>query len=221
MPRVVDPVQRRAELTAVTAREIARVGLERVTLRDIARAGGWTTGIVSHYFVDKRHLLVETFRSRAALAASTAAARIDAGATPLDAFVEAVLPLDGERLLNWQVWLAFWGTAVGDAELSEAQRQRHEHFQHDLEAALRVERAAGRVARHRDLTHEARRLITVLDGIAVQVVFEPAAWPPAEQRRVVAEHLRTLRPGPSARRTRTAGSGTPVARSARTTRTAR
>ena len=45
--------QRRAELIEVTAREIARVGLERVTLRDIARAGGWTTGIVSHHFVDE------------------------------------------------------------------------------------------------------------------------------------------------------------------------
>ena len=57
--------QRRAELIEVTAREIARVGLERVTLRDIARAGGWTTGIVSHYFVDKRELMIATFRSRA------------------------------------------------------------------------------------------------------------------------------------------------------------
>ena len=32
MPRVVDAAQRRAELVEMTAREIARVGLERVTL---------------------------------------------------------------------------------------------------------------------------------------------------------------------------------------------
>jgi len=57
----------------VTAREIARVGLERVTLRDIARAGGWTTGIVSHYFVDKRELMIATFRSRAGSAGPGAA----------------------------------------------------------------------------------------------------------------------------------------------------
>jgi AcrR family transcriptional regulator len=215
MPRIVDADQRRAELTVITAREIARVGLERVTLRDIARAGGWSTGIVSHYFVDKRALLTATFRSRAALAGRTAAALIEAGATPLEAFVEAVLPLDDDRLLNWQVWLAFWGTAVGDPELSEAQRQRHDHFQHDLEQALRVEQEHGRLTSGRDLAHEARRLITVLDGVAVQVVFEPRAWPPDEQRRIVDEHLRGLRVDTPPRRTRAARPPTAAARSRR------
>ena len=215
MPRVVDAEQRRSELVEMTAREIARVGLERVTLRDVARVGGWTTGIVSHYFVDKRALLTATFRSRATLAGRTAAALIEAGATPLEAFVDAVLPLDEDRLLNWQVWLAFWGTAVGDPELSEAQRQRHEHFQHDLEQALRVEREHGRLAPGRDLAHEARRLITVLDGVAVQVVFEPRAWPPDEQRRIVDEHLRGLRADAPARRARTARPPTATARTRR------
>ncbi len=216
MPRIVDADQRRAELTVITAREIARVGLDRVTLRDIARAGGWSTGIVSHYFVDKRALLTATFRSRAAIAGRTAAALIEAGATPLGSFVEAVLPLDDERLLNWQVWLAFWGTAVGDPELSEAQRQRHDHFQHDLERALRVEQEHGRLAPGRDLAHEARRLITVLDGVAVQVVFEPRAWPPAEQRRIVDEHLRGLRTeATSPRRPRAARPAATAARARR------
>ena len=32
---------------------IVRQGLEATTLRDIAREGGFTTGVVSHYFPDK------------------------------------------------------------------------------------------------------------------------------------------------------------------------
>jgi AcrR family transcriptional regulator len=153
--------------------------------------------VVSHYFLDKRDLLLATFRSRADVAHTCATALIAAGASPLEAFVEAVLPLDAERLLNWQVWLAFWGTAIGDDELSAAQRERHEQFHADLVRALAVERREGRVAKNRDLGHEARRIITVLDGLAVQVVFEPPSWPPAEQRRIVDEHLHTLRPGAS------------------------
>jgi AcrR family transcriptional regulator len=194
MPKVVDADQRRAELTAVTASEIARVGLDHVTLREIARAGGWTTGIVSHYFVDKRDLLLATFRSRAEVAGRQVAALVASGATPLDAFVEAVLPLDAERLLNWQVWLAFWGAAVGDDELTAAQRDRYERFHADVVRALTVERRARRLRARADLAHEARRLITVLDGVAVQALFEPAVWPPRVQRRIVAEHLATLRP---------------------------
>lgn len=194
MPRVVDAEQRRAELVEMTAREIARVGLEGVTLRDVARVGGWTTGIVSHYFADKLDLLLATFRSRADIAAAHAGRLVDGGASPLQAFVDAVLPLDDERLLNWQVWLAFWGAAVGDDALSAAQRDRHGRFHADLVRALAVERAAGRLRAGLDLRHEALRLITVLDGIAVQVVFEPDRWPARKQRRMVDEHLAPLLP---------------------------
>jgi len=204
VPRLVDADQRRAELTAITAREIARVGLERVTLRDIARVGGWSTGIVSHYFADKRELLLATFRSRADLAARRAAEGIAAGASALQAFVEAVLPTDDERMLNWQVWLAFWGAAVGDGALTAAQRERYALFHASLEAALQAELSAGRVRADLDLGYEARRLVTVLDGIAVQAVFEADRFPPAEQRRVVADHLATLAPPPAPSRRRPA-----------------
>ena len=133
--------QRRAELIEVTAREIARVGLERVTLRDIARAGGWTTGIVSHYFVDKRELMIATFRSRADRARERIGAAVSAGAAALPAIVEAALPLDAERAASWKVWLAFWGVAIGDEELSAIQLERHRTFAAAIEAARRPRRA--------------------------------------------------------------------------------
>jgi len=194
MPRVVDAEQRRRELVDLTAREIARMGLERVTLREVARAGGWSTGIVSHYFHDKRDLLLATFRSRAQQAGLAVRQLLEAGTAPLDAFVEAVLPLDEERLLNWQVWLAFWGSAIGDDELSAAQQERHDSFQCDLTNALEVERLAGRLRADIDPEHEALRMIMVLDGIALQVVFSPERWPEHAQRRMVDEHLAGLRP---------------------------
>lgn len=194
MPRVVDAEQRRRELIDLTAREIARSGLDHVTLREVARAGGWSTGIVSHYFSDKRELLLATFRSRAEHAGSLARQLVQQGYAPLDAFVAAVLPLDDERLLNWQVWLAFWGAAVGDADLSAAQRDRHDSFQRDLMTALSEERNRGRLRPDADLEHEALRLIMVVDGIALQVVFSPDRWPAQAQRRMVAEHLEGLRP---------------------------
>jgi TetR/AcrR family transcriptional repressor of bet genes len=193
MPKVVDAEQRRGELVDLTAQQIARSGLERVTLREVARAGGWSTGIVSHYFSDKRDLLLATFRSRAEHAGRHAQELLSAGWAPLEAFIDAVLPLDDERLLNWQVWLAFWGSAVGDEELSAAQQARHDSFQRDLVVALDVEQQHGRLRTGLDLEHEALRLIMVVDGIALQVVFAPDQWPAEAQRRMVAEHLATLR----------------------------
>jgi len=183
--------QRRAELIEVTAREIARVGLERVTLRDIARAGGWTTGIVSHYFVDKRELMIATFRSRADRARERIDAAVSAGAAALPAIVEAALPLDAERTASWKVWLAFWGVAVGDEELSAIQRERHRTFAAAIEAALRAEQDAGRFG-GTDAGREALRLVAVLDGIALQAIFEPDRWPAEEQLAMVRAHLAPL-----------------------------
>jgi AcrR family transcriptional regulator len=188
--------QRRAELIEVTAREIARVGLERVTLRDIARAGGWTTGIVSHYFVDKRELMIATFRSRADRARERIDAAVSAGVAALPAIVEAALPLDAERVASWKVWLAFWGVAIGDDELSAIQLERHRTFKAAIEAAFRAEQDAGRFG-GADAGREALRLVAVLDGIALQAIFEPERWPAEEQLAMVGAHLAQLEPAPS------------------------
>jgi AcrR family transcriptional regulator len=200
MPRVVDHDERRAQLTEATAREIARVGLENVRLREIARDAGWTTGVVSHYFPDKRGLLLATFRSRSELARQRVAEAMAAGATALDATIETVLPLNDEQRLTWQVWLAFWGAAVGDDVLTSEQQLRYESFRASLADAVRAEQRAGRMDAVVDPEHEARHLLTLLDGIAVQALFAPAVWPPEAQRALVEEHLAPLRPGKAAAR---------------------
>ncbi len=192
MPRVVDAEQRRAELIELTAAEIARGGLEQLTLRGLARAGGWTTGIVTHYFVDKQDLLVATFRSRADAGRRRWEAAIGAGASPLEAIVDSALPVDDDRLASWKVWLAFWGAAVGDDELTSVQLERHRSFTERVERALATERDEGRLRSDLDLAYEALRLVAALDGIAVQVVLQPDRWPADQQRRMVDDHLAPL-----------------------------
>ncbi len=194
MPKVVDHARRRAEITGVTAREIARVGIDGVRVRDVARAAGSTSGLVSYYFADKRELLLATFHDVTALAARRAETAIAAGASRLEAYVEGMLPTDAERMLTWRVWLAFWGAAMGDDVLSAEQRRRQDTYTRRLAEALRDEQAAGRVRAELDCDDEARRLISVIDGISVQALFAPDVWTAELQRRHVEEHLATLRP---------------------------
>jgi AcrR family transcriptional regulator len=194
MPRIIDADKRRAELVELTAGEIARAGLERLTLRGLARAGGWTTGIVTHYFVDKRDLLIATFHSRADAARRRSELQMAAGAGALEAIVESVLPVDEERLANWKVWLAFWGAAIGDEELTAVQLERHRSFMDTVVRALDTERREGRLRADLDIAREARHLVALLDGVALQAAFQPDTWPPVEQRQIVAAHLATLRP---------------------------
>ena len=179
MPRIVDAEQRRAEITDAAARLIARSGIESVTMREVAAEAGWTTGAVTHYFTDKRELLLQTFQESLARRRSL---RPPEATTPaierLRASLEGALPLDDDRRRHWLVTLTCCTRATGDEQLAAAQRDAYREFRAYV-AALVTDSGFGRGPAARSL---AERLISFADGIAVQALFDPDSWPPARQR---------------------------------------
>jgi TetR/AcrR family transcriptional repressor of bet genes len=178
MPRVVDAEQRRAQITDAAARLIARSGIESVTMREVAAEAGWTTGAVTHYFTDKRELLLTTFQE--SLAQRRSLRPPETTTSPADrlrASLEGVLPIDDDRRRHWLVTLTCCTQAVGDEQLATAQRDAYREFR-DHVATLVTEAGVGRGAHARSL---AERLIAFADGIAVQALFDPDGWPPARQ----------------------------------------
>lgn len=192
MPRMVDVDERRAELIEATCQVIARQGLANVTLRSVARVGGWTTGIVSHYFADKQALLMATYESRADRARLHLEHRLLESTPLLDACVDATLPLDDERMLDWQVYLAFMGSSIGEPDLAALFRRRQASFLTTLTEAFEAEVAAGRIAATIDNRHEAERLLAVINGISMQAVLAPFDWPAARQQAALTEHLASI-----------------------------
>jgi len=179
MPRVVDVEQRKAELTAAAARVIARAGIEAATMREVAIEAGWTTGVLTHYFADKRELLLATFRASLAHRRSLRPAR---GTSPasvqLRASLEGALPLDDDRRRHWLVTLACCTQASGDDLLAAAQRDAYREFRDHIAGLLR---AMGVLADGADVRAEAESLIAGVDGIAIQALFDPASWPAKRQ----------------------------------------
>jgi AcrR family transcriptional regulator len=192
MPKVVDVDERRAALIDATSREIASRGLANVTLRSIARVNGWSTGIVTHYFSDKHELLMATFNERADRSRRAIEAATGAGVPLLDAALEAALPLDDERMVDWRVYLAYMGAAVGECELRQLHRERQRRFAATITDGIAEAVASGRFARGLDVAAEAERLLALVNGIAAQAVLDPERWPADAQRGVVQAHLRSL-----------------------------
>ncbi len=201
MPRMVDSDERRAVLIDATSRQIAERGLGNVTLRSIARVNGWSTGIVTHYFADKRELLMATFRERADRARRHIETEIAAGRSLLDASVEAALPLDEARMLDWRVFLAYMGASIGETELDVLFRERQHSFRITLAEAHADEVVAGRLPAGFNVDHEAARLLVTLNGVAIQAVLAPDLWSADQQRRVINDHLTGLRRTELERRT--------------------
>lgn len=179
MPRIVDVDVRRAELTDATARVIARSGIEAATMREIAAEAGWTTGALTHYFADKRELLLATFQSSLAARRSRrdelhAASTIDR----LRASLNGALPIDDERRRHWLVTLAACSHATASRPLADAQRDAYREFRDYL--ILLVEEVG--LAAGTDARQIAERLIAMADGIAIQAMFDPDSWPAERQQ---------------------------------------
>jgi AcrR family transcriptional regulator len=210
VPKVVDIDERRAQLIAATSDAIARDGLANVTLRSIARRAGWTTGIVTHYFADKRSLVMATFQYRADRARRQIDEAVARGESLLDAVI-STLPLDAESLLDWRVSVSYIGASIGDEEMAQVHRRRLDTFIATVRAALKDEQRAGRMPAGLDTKVEADRLVVVMNGIAIQAVLHTDHYTPARQRAIVEAHLRSLGAHrPAARR--------PVARTPRSSR---
>lgn len=178
MPRTVDTEERRAELGAAAARVIARAGISGATMREVAAEAGWTTGALTHYFSDKGELL--RFTLEASLARRRAQRPRPHGLNPHDALRASLmnaLPTDEDSRLHWTVTVAFCAQASGDPRLAELQRDAYRDFLLGITSLVeRADRAHGAEA-----TAEASRLIALVDGIAVQALFDPESWPASRQ----------------------------------------
>jgi AcrR family transcriptional regulator len=194
MPRVVDVEERRALMTDAAARLIAMVGIEGATMREVAAEAGLTTGAVTHYFADKRALLLATFEASLAQRHANRVERTQAGGSPsrpldqLGLTLEGALPIDDDRRRHWMVTLAFCVQANGDPELAATQTAAYRAFRSRV--AHIVELAD--LARGDDAAALAGRLIAAANGIAIQACFDPEGWPPSAQQAALAESLRNL-----------------------------
>lgn len=180
MPKLVDVDQRRNELADAAARVIATKGLDGASLRTVAAEAGWTTGALVHYFANKRELLTFTLQTSLERRRSRHLERRNL--SPRDAVrstLAEALPTTPQTQLHWVVTLAFAAQAVTDPDLAEVQRDAYRQFRETMVGL--VEAASPRRRSPEDVAVEAERLIALVDGIALQALFDPASWPTERQ----------------------------------------
>jgi AcrR family transcriptional regulator len=192
MPVFVDHEERRQLVIAVASRLIATAGLEAVTIRDVAEAANCSTAIVSHYFRNKRELLILTYNSSLDVAQARCDHVLASGPDDLRGYLAELMPLDDERMIEWKIWLAFWARAVADPEIAEIQRGCVVHARSRILDVLGVLNTKGVLALGLDLEKEARQLLVLVMGLALQAMFDPADWPAQRQLELIDAELQRL-----------------------------
>ena len=162
---------RRRETIVDAALAVARrKGLAATTVRDVAAEMGTSSGLVHHYFETMDDVLAAAFeRVAGEELAETEAVLADAG-DPIEviaAFLSSYAPV-GEDW-SFQLWLDAWAEAARRPVLREASSRLNLGWAALLERAIRDGVRAG-VFRSDDPAGAAWRILSVIDGLALQVV---------------------------------------------------
>jgi AcrR family transcriptional regulator len=188
MPRHVDHAARRRHVAATAAELVGTHGLDALTFRNVADAAGCSTTVVTHYFTDKRDLLLSTFRE----VAGRLGARFDEAqrkGSGLRGCLETLLPLDAARRTEWRLLTCFWGVAISDPEFAAEDAGQVRSAQARIMALLQQDHPDGVAA---ELDVVARRLVTIVHGLGAESALDPDHWSAAQQRRVLLHELGSL-----------------------------
>jgi len=189
MPISVNHDERRATVIAVASSLIAKESLESVSVRDIADAAGCSTAIVSHYFRNKRELLLLTYNASIETATERANDSLAAAKGHPKAYLAEIMPLDDKRWTEWRIWIQFWARAAADPEIAAVQRDCVRRTRGNIQAILEAEKERGRIAAQVDCEATARRLLTSIMGMAIQAVYDRKDWSAQAQHKLIDEEL--------------------------------
>lgn len=170
----LSPAQRRAAIVEAALAVAVRKGLASTTVRDVAAEMGTSSGLIHHYFDSMDDVLAAVFEQVAARDLELSRAALAASRDPIDAlasFIRTYAPVD--RDWAFQLWLDAWAEAARRPPLQATSRRLNLAWQALLEEAIRAGVAAGRF-RCPDPGGAAWRILSLLDGLALQVVAHPA-----------------------------------------------
>lgn len=154
---------------------IVKFGLDGVTIRQVAASAGLSTTAVTHYFANKKDLLLFAYQtiSRGSYSRIDEALRKDP--TDLYGFLEALAYVDHPEY--WKVYIAFWQIAMIDADFRAEQDARNKDAQRML-VELLVRRLAPDISGNTDILGQtARNLILAVQGLGIQGVLHEGDWP--------------------------------------------
>jgi AcrR family transcriptional regulator len=177
---------RREQIVRATIRCLAREGYTRLTMKKVAREAGVSQGILHYYFADKRAMLAATLEAvtrdldRRVAAAQSRTGR-DARAR-LRALVRACLEVAVSRPEFWVVFVEFWGEMLHDRRLRDLNTAVYSRTRRLIGRLIAEGVRAGRF-RPVDPRRASAVVLGLIDGLSLQLTFDPEAFGVAEAAR--------------------------------------
>lgn len=194
MPKIVDHEKRRQELVEAAWRVIARLGLDSVTVRDIAEESGYSTGTLAHYFADKDEIL------RVALERADDNIRLRLEALPADldpldalhAILSEALPLDTTRRFELTLDVNFWARALNRPSLRSLQHGDHDVWRSRVLHAVQNVHTLPENGARTDADAIADLLVAFVDGLGLHGLIYPEYMTGTRIEKLLAAQIRLV-----------------------------
>ena len=181
MPKIVDHAQRRDEIAHVACQVVANYGFEQATVARIARAAGYTTGMLAHYYESKQDIILAALRLILLRIEERLTRERENGEADLLEVLSEALAIDSQRFTECAFYMAFWGQVSADKKLKRLNAWVHREYMR-LFARCFAEHwqewsAWPRPVRDRVL----RSVVTFINGLTASAVTSPGDWPATAQ----------------------------------------
>ena len=182
---------RRIEVSEAVWKVIVREGLDRTSIRAIARELDCTTGVVTHYFRDKQELILFAL-DRVTEKLQQAMQKVAEQPVSVDRLVEmlcAFLPLDNKRQEILKVWVAFLGYAVGRESLMLEHQASAGELREVIMQELKALQSAKKIRQDIDVGVEANSLLALVNGIALDSLIQKNCLNSQQQKMVIQRYF--------------------------------
>ena len=178
---------RRDEIIHACAQLLARDGIEALSIRRVAREVGFTSGVVTHYFVDKDEMLQALFNSIAEVSLQAVDASINSADTPLEKIAAILISTQKEYSEEFPTSPKLWAStrylASSNDALGEIYRDFIARFRGVLQKHASEAIAAGEISSDMSARDIAELLITYEIGLWSRADIDPAKFSQKARRR--------------------------------------
>lgn len=195
MPKIVDHESRRTEITKAVIRSIGKEGLANVTIRGIAREGGFSSGTLAHYFDSKEALIDFAFDE----ISKQAFRRIESRASccirareKIRVVIEELTPQPTDEH-DSVISISFWAAARQNERLRLKFHQVYENLRDQLRGFIQEGIADGEFHVEGDIENEIDFIVATTDGLLVSFLLDPDRFPIEKARWLVSAALGRLR----------------------------
>jgi TetR/AcrR family transcriptional repressor of bet genes len=203
-PKVgVAPI-RREQIVTATIRCLARDGYAGLTMKRVAAEAGVSQGILHYYFRDKRAILAAAAEKVTTDLDRRVAAEARGARDPrarLRALVRTCLTVASRDRAFWTVFIEFWGEALHDPALARLSARTYARARRLVGGGLARGIASG-AFRRVPVAEASAIVLAVLDGVSLQLTFEPSLLSLPRAARLCEDALRRYLDAAPARRSR-------------------